>query len=157
MISVLGRRQAHYYTTRRFTLAISQGAVMKTVIHELTFKVTPKILFELYMDSKKHSMATGAKAVMSRKAGGSFKAHHGYIGGKNLLIIPNKMIVQTWRGSDWPKSEEDSIFILSFKPIGKGTEMTMVHTNLSQKQAIHVNKGWHDFYWTPWKKYLAKK
>jgi activator of HSP90 ATPase len=130
---------------------------MNTVIQKVTFKASPKVLFEMYVDSKKHSMATGAKAVMSRKVGGSFKAHNGYIGGKNLLIFSNEMIVQTWRGSDWPKTEKDSIFILLFKPAGKGTEMTMIHTNLSEKQAIHVNKGWHDFYWKSWKKYLDKK
>ena len=129
---------------------------MNTVVQKLTFKASPKVLFEMYMDSKKHSLATGAKALMSRKVGGSFSAHNGYIGGKNLSIVPDQLIVQTWRGSDWPRTEEDSIFILSFKAAGKGTVMTMVHTHLSEQQAAHVNKGWHDFYWKPWKKYLSK-
>ena len=71
---------------------------MKTVIHELTFKVTPKILFELYMDSKKHSMATGAKAVMSRKAGGSFKAHHDYSQQDDRSNLARVRLAQERRG-----------------------------------------------------------
>ena|ERR1700679_617528 len=129
---------------------------MKTVIQELTFKAAPKVLFEMYVDSKKHSNVTGAKAVMSRKTGGIFKAHRGYISGKNILVVPNEMIIQTWRGINWPKTDRDSILILHFKASVKGTVMTMVHTNLSEKEAIHVSKGWHDHYWKPWKKYLER-
>lgn len=38
------------------------------------FGVSPETLYELYIDSKKHSRATGAPAKMSRKAGGTFTA-----------------------------------------------------------------------------------
>jgi hypothetical protein len=33
----------------------------------------------------------------------------------------------------------------------------MIHTNLPEKQADSINKGWHVHYWEPWKKYLAGK
>jgi hypothetical protein len=33
----------------------------------------------------------------------------------------------------------------------------MVHANVPDHQAAGVKSGWNDFYWTPWKKYLAKK
>jgi activator of HSP90 ATPase len=127
---------------------------MKTLIQKIKFKAAPKTLFEMYMDSKKHSLATGGKAVMSRKAGGSYSAHGGYIKGKNLMIVPNEMIVQTWRGSDWKKNDMDSTFILAFEKEGSGTLVTMVHANLPDRHAGHLNQGWKDHYWKPWRAYL---
>jgi activator of HSP90 ATPase len=130
---------------------------MKTIIQKIKFKTPPKELFELYMDSKKHSLVTEQNAILSRKVGGSYSAYDGYIKGKNLALIPGKMIVQTWRASNWPKSVMDSIFILTFEKASGGTEVTMVHTNVPDKEAKHLSKGWHDCYWNLWKKHLVKK
>src|SRR5665213_4247307 len=98
---------------------------MKTIIQEIKFKAEPKELYELYMNSKKHSLVTEQKAVLSRKVGGSYSAYDGYIKGKNLALISGKRIVQTWRASNWSKSVMDSIFILTFEKAGGGTEVTM--------------------------------
>ncbi|HEY5037740.1 MAG TPA: SRPBCC domain-containing protein [bacterium] len=128
---------------------------MKTLIQKIKFKASPKILFNMYMDSKKHSVATGGKAVISRKVGGSFSAHGGYIKGKNLKIVPNQMIVQTWRGGDWAAKDIDSIFILTFEKASGGSLVTMVHANVPDRHGVHLAKGWKDHYWKPWNKYLA--
>src|SRR5436309_394639 len=98
---------------------------MKTLIQKVKFKASPKVLFEMYMDSKKHTQSTGGKAVLNRKVGGSFSAHGGYIKGGNLMIIPNEMIVQTWRGSDWTQKDTDSILILVFEKTKGGGLVTM--------------------------------
>ena len=128
---------------------------MKTLIQKIKFKSEPGILYELYMDSKKHSLATGGKAVLSRKVGGSFSAHGGYIKGKNLLLDPGKMIVQSWRGMEWTKKDRDSTFILIFEKTKGGGVVTMVHANVPDRFAAHLAKGWKDHYWKPWAKYLA--
>ncbi len=65
------------------------------------FPASPETLFELYLDSKKHSAATGSKAKLGRKAGQKFTAFEGMLEGKNLLVIPNKLIVQAWRSTGW--------------------------------------------------------
>jgi hypothetical protein len=67
------------------------------ILQHVKFHASPKILFEMYMDSGKHAAATGAPAKMSRKIGGEWHAHGGAIGGKNLLIVPGQKIVQAWR------------------------------------------------------------
>jgi hypothetical protein len=49
---------------------------MTRVIEQITvFKSTPAGLYELFMDSAKHSAATGAPAKISRKVGGKWFAH----------------------------------------------------------------------------------
>ena len=68
----------------------------KTLLQKITFKNTkPNTLYELYMDSKKHSIATGAPAKISTKVGGKFSAHGGYISGKNLQLVMDKQIIQS--------------------------------------------------------------
>ncbi len=130
----------------------------KTIRQKVLFKNTsPKALYELYMDSKKHSAATGAPAKISAKEGGDFSAHDGYINGKNLHLAKDQLIVQSWRGADWDKSDQDSVFMIRLEKKGKDTVLHAVHTNVPEKQAEGINKGWHDHYWKPWKKFLAGK
>lgn len=116
---------------------------------------TPQQLFELYMDSKKHAASTGVPAKISSIEGGKFSAHDGYIQGRNLQLIKNKLIVQSWRSSDWSKDDVDSTFIIHFVPKGKDATLHIVHANVPDKEAAGIDSGWHDYYWEPWKKYLA--
>ena len=48
----------------------------------VTLKVSPKELYETFLDSKKHSAVTGMPADVNRKVGGSFSAFGGKIRGK---------------------------------------------------------------------------
>lgn len=65
--------------------------------------------------------------------------------------------MQSWRGSDWDKSEDDSTFIIQLEPKGKDVILEAFHINLPDKQAKDIDGGWYTFYWEPWKKYLAGK
>ncbi len=99
--------------------------IPKTIKQKFLFKNTkPKDLYDLYMDSKKHSLATGAPATISPKEGGKYSAHGNYIKGKNLQLIKNKLIVQTWRGAGWDKADEDSTFIIYLEQ--KGNDMFQI-------------------------------
>jgi activator of HSP90 ATPase len=129
---------------------------MKTIIHKVKFKASPKELFNLFLDSKKHSEATGRKAKVNSKVGGSFSAWDGYIRGKNLAIIPGRMITQAWRTSEFKDSDHDSILVLTFEKAPGGTLLTMAHTAVPDHKAPHFSAGWKKCYWTPIKKHLAK-
>lgn len=130
----------------------------KTVVQKVVFKnTTTKTLYELYMDSKKHSLATGGPAKISNKVGGKYSAHGGYINGKNLQLVKDKLIVQTWRAQGWDKKDVDSTFMINLEQKGKDVVLHAVHANLPDKHAGHINKGWHDHYWNPWKQFLAGK
>lgn len=129
------------------TKAIQQG---------VEFAASPERLFEIYIDSKKHSTATGAKATVSRKVGGKFTAFDGMLSGKNLVVIPNHMIVQAWRGSHWKKTDADSILILKFSKTKSGSRVDLVHVNVPDHDHAGVTKGWSKFYWKPWRAHLKK-
>jgi activator of HSP90 ATPase len=130
----------------------------KQITQKLTFKKTkPKALFELYMNAKKHAHIAGTPVKISSKAGAPFSAHGDYITGKNIYIVKDKIIVQTWRGSDWDAADLDSVFTIILEPKGKDTVLHVIHSNVPDMHADHLAKGWHDHYWKPWKQHLAGK
>ncbi len=128
----------------------------KAIQHAVRFEASPKQLFEMYMDSRKHSEATGGRARIERKVGGKFSTWNGALSGRNLKIVPNKMIVQAWRSVHFKLSDPDSILILQFRKAGAGCIVEMVHANVPVQDHQGVRGGWPKYYWRPWKKYLAR-
>ena len=80
-----------------------------------------------------------------------------HITGTFLSLVPGKLIVQTWRGSDWKRSDLDSVLILAFSRRQRGARLAMVHANVPDAHARSITKGWHTYYWQPWKKYLRRR
>jgi activator of HSP90 ATPase len=129
---------------------------MTPVIRQcVRFRTAPRALFDLYLDTRRHSLSTGAPATISRKAGGKFKAFGGQLEGKNLLIVPGKQIVQLWRATHWKKADW-SILILTFSAVAGGAQVDLVHVGVPPYDHKGVSKGWPQYYWCPWKKYLRK-
>jgi len=108
------------------------------------------------MNAKEHSVSVGVIAKIQNKEGAKFSAHDSYVTGKNLQLIKDKLIVQSWRASD-SKSDVDSTFILLFEQMGNDGVINMVHANVPEKHFAGVKEGWDDYYWKPWKKYFAEK
>ena len=67
----------------------------RTIQQTVTFREPPDQLFDTYLSSRKHTVATGAKAVMSRAVGAKFMAHAGHLRGRNLAIVSKRLIVQS--------------------------------------------------------------
>jgi activator of HSP90 ATPase len=129
---------------------------MTPVIQQsVRFRTTPQALFDLYLGSRQHSRATGAPAKIGRATGAKFKAFGGQLEGKNLLIVPGKKIVQLWRATHW-KKEDSSILILMFSRVAGGAQIDLVHVGVPAYDHKGVRKGWPNYYWRPWKKYLAQ-
>jgi len=126
----------------------------KTIQQTVQFNAAPEKLFNVYMDSRAHSAAINSRASISRKVGGKFTAFEGALRGKNLAIVPKRMIVQAWRGSDWKKSDLDSILILTFSKARGGGRITLVHANVPDRFHAGIKRGWNAYYWSRWKAYL---
>jgi activator of HSP90 ATPase len=130
----------------------------KTIVQKVVFKnTTPNVLYNLYMDAKKHGMITGSPATISAKEGSRYSVHGGYITGKTLHLVKDKVIVQTWRGANWSKKDVDSTFIINLEQKGKDVILHAIHANVPDMHAGHLAKGWYDHYWNPWKQHVAGK
>jgi activator of HSP90 ATPase len=117
-------------------------------------KVTPADLYELFMDSAKHSAATGMPAKIRRAVGGKWSAFGGMILGKTLAFVPNRMIVQAWRSSAWKKTDPDSILVVHFEKSPGGAQVHLAHVGVPSYDHKGVTQGWKKYYWEPWKVYL---
>ena len=119
--------------------------------------VSPKQVYEAYVDPKKHGEFTGSKATGKPVVGGKFTAWDEYIFGKYLELEIGKRVVQEWSSTDFPKDYPPSKLELTFSEISEGAEITMVHSNVPKKQAGETFEGWTEFYWDPLKEYFSKK
>jgi len=129
----------------------------KTIVQTVRFNAPPEVLFALFADSRKHTAATGAKAVISTRIGGRCEAYDGGLTGITLGVIRNRVFVQSWRADGWRLDQADSVLSLFFEKDGKGGRLTMVHANIPDEHYPGIRTGWTTYYWTPWKRYLAKK
>ena len=131
---------------------------MANMIHQkVTFSASPLELFRIYLDSKMHGAAIDDKVTISRKVGGTFTAFGGMLRGRNLMIMPGHMIVQSWRAKSWKKKDPDSILILLFRKAGRGGQIELIHAGMPQYDYLPIKKGWTKYYWIPWKQYLAAR
>lgn len=125
----------------------------KTIRQIVKFKASPLEVYETLMDSKKHSAFSGAKATISKKIGGKISAYDEYISGVNIMLVPGKQIVQSWRGSDWPEGHFSNASF-AFKKIAGGTQLTFIQEGVPEDQYRSIKQGWLDYYWKPMKDVL---
>ncbi len=87
-------------------------------------------------------------------AGTSFTLFGGYVTGRQIEVVPNERIVQTWRAASWPPGAHSlASFIL--KEEGSRTRIVFDHRAFPDDQAAHLALGWKVNYWIPMAKVLA--
>lgn len=127
----------------------------KKIEQEVFFKASPVEVYELYMDEKKHAEFSAAPAKISQEVGGEFSVYGDYATGKNIELVPNKKIVQSWRADDWPDGHYSQLEI-EFTAENGGTKLKFQQTGIPAELVEDIKKGWQDFYWQPMKEYLEK-
>jgi activator of HSP90 ATPase len=128
----------------------------KNIKQVVIFKASPHELYEMLMDSKRHAKFSGEKAKISKRVGAKFSAYGGWIQGKNLKLIPDRLIVQAWRGASWPKGHYSKVMYL-FTKTKTGTKLTFGHTKVPATAYKGINSGWKSSYWDKMKAVLAGK
>ncbi len=123
----------------------------RTIKQIIKFKSAPHDVYEVLMDSRKHSKFTEASAKISNKVGGKIVAYDGYIEGKNLELVPDKKIVQEWRANDWP-DRHFSIATFELRKIDSGTELKFTQEDVPDDQYDAISDGWFEHYWDKMKK-----
>lgn len=123
----------------------------KTIQQTVRFmNVSPGQLFDIFMDPEKHALLINANVSINQQVGAEFTAFNGVVTGKNLMIVPKRMIVQSWRGNVWSGADLDSIQILTFDEIPGGGQITLVHANCPDQ----FIERWNELYWDPLSAYL---
>ncbi len=119
---------------------------------------TPEKIYKAYLNSKQHTAMTGGgPAKIFAKVGSKFTAWDGYCSGKILELIEYKKITSTWRAVEFPENAEDSILEILLEPIAKGTNLTLIQTNVPDGLGKNYKSGWNDFYFKPMLEYFSNK
>jgi uncharacterized protein YndB with AHSA1/START domain len=115
---------------------------------------SPQEVYTAWLSSKGHSDMTGSPAKVSAKVGEQFDAWDGYIHGKNLELVPNRRIVQSWRTTEFMDDEPDSRIEITLEPDGNQTRLTLKHTGLPPHGGQY-ELGWEESYFEPMKEYFS--
>lgn len=119
----------------------------KEINQKITFKnVEPHDVYELLMDSDKHADFTGEPADISREVGGKCSAYGDWIEAINVELVPDKKIVQKWRGADW-EDDHYSIATFEFENVDGDTVLTFTQTDVPEENHEDITQGWQDHYW----------
>ena len=130
----------------------------KKIKQTVSFQASPAEVYELIMDSKKHTAFSGSKATMSQKAKGKFTAYDGYCHGYNMELVEGKKIVQAWHFAEdgWPDDHFSTCTFLFKKEAGGVTKMTFTQEGIPEHKAEALKSGWKDYYWKPMKAFLKQ-
>ncbi|MBI1815621.1 MAG: SRPBCC domain-containing protein [Deltaproteobacteria bacterium] len=129
----------------------------KTIQQTVQLSAPAGDLYDAYLDPERHAAITGAPVTIAAEPGAPFRAFNGMLSGRMLHTLPQRLIVQTWRSSQWREDDVDSILVLTFSPDGAGGRIDLVHVNVADHDYDGVKHGWEKYYWTPWRAYLDRR
>ena len=126
----------------------------KTLRQTVTFKASPRQVYDLLMDSKKHQALSGEPARISQRIGGQFQAWGSHISGINLVLKRGRKIVQAWRATGW-WPDHYSIAIFDIARVPGGSRLRFTQIGIPPHRYSGHYRGWIEAYWTPMKEVLA--
>jgi uncharacterized protein YndB with AHSA1/START domain len=126
----------------------------KTLRQNVTFKASPRDVYDMLMVSKKHASLSGEPARISNKVGGEFTAWGSHISGFNLALVPGRRIVQAWRATGW-WPDHYSIAIFDIVKISGGSRLRFTQIGIPPHRYSGHQRGWIEAYWTPMKEMFA--
>jgi activator of HSP90 ATPase len=132
------------------------NAMPRTVTLAIDLPASARRLYRMYLDPQEHAAFTGSPVKIAARSGAKFKAFAGALSGKILQLIPDRLIVQSWRSNKFSKRAIDSTLVLAFRPAESGTRIELTHVNVADSDFAGVSEGWSKYYWTPWRAYLQR-
>lgn len=149
-------RHLRFQGTRKSQIYLNP--LMRSVIRQsIVLPVAADALFDTYLDPAEHGVITGAAVIIGAEAGADFRAFDGALTGTILAVIGPRLIVQSWRSTQFRRDDPDSTLILSFMPEGKQGRIDLIHLDVPDHDFEGVSKGWEKYYWTPWRQYLETR
>jgi activator of HSP90 ATPase len=135
---------------------------------QIVFEAEPRRVYEALTSEQRFDAITrlsdgatlleakGAKpTLIDGEVGGTFTLFGGYITGRHLYMLPNERLVQAWRAGSW-KPGQYSIADFSLVAEGTRTRLEFEHRGFPESEGASLAHGWHEHYWEPLKKYLAR-
>jgi activator of HSP90 ATPase len=123
-----------------------------------TIPASPSDVYDAWLSSRSHRAMTGSAAArISGKLGAKFTVWDGYITGRNLILVPGRRIVQSWRTTKFTKDDPDSQIEVLLRRAPSGTRLTLRHTNVPDGHFHYRDGGWQKSYFKPMRRYFRAR
>jgi len=124
---------------------------MKNLNQKHTILSEREIVFAAMTNPVIIEIWSGYKAELELIEGSEFSLWEGDIVGKNLKIIPGKLLQQEWY---FDGQVEKSIVTLKLSDKEKGTLVELKHQNIPDEAYDDIREGWKKYYFGSLKKYF---
>jgi activator of HSP90 ATPase len=136
---------------------------------EISFHADPKRIYRILttasefdhvvqlsgaMNNPMRGRLGAAPTAIDAQPGGAFVLFGGYVTGRTIALVPDRLLVQAWRSGSW----DDGLYSIAhfaLQPEGAATRIVFDHMGFPNEAATHLAQGWHENYWQPLAKYLA--
>lgn len=126
-----------------------------TIRQSVVLPAPAEALFKMYLDPSIHKAITGTSVDIGDEQGSNFRAFEGALTGTILEVVKPRLIVQSWRSTNFNIDDPDSTLILCFTPEGDAGRIDLIHLDVPDQDYQGVTQGWEKYYWAPWRAYLA--
>lgn len=127
-----------------------------TIHQEIHINSTPKDIYSLLLDSARFQAMSGGRAAhISPHEGGAVSIFGGDIEARNIELVPNRRIVQTWRSRAWPEGVY-SVVRFQLQADGTGTRLTLDQAGYPRSAHAALGEGWPKMYWEPMNRALKQ-
>jgi activator of HSP90 ATPase len=124
-----------------------------SIHQEVDFTATPARLYQALVDGKEFAAFSGMPAEIDPKVGGKCSLFGAHIEAVNKELVPNQLVVQSWRSAAWPAGAWSTVRF-ALKAQGTGTHLTFDQTGFPAGEHDHLAQGWESNYWSKLKAYL---
>lgn len=128
----------------------------ENIFQVIEIDASPTMVYNTYMNEKKHAEFTGMEVTIDPVEGGTFVACNGRNSGYNLSLKKGKRIVQAWTHIDYPELQY-SIVDITLEKTENGTRLHFNHLAVPESCDGWLTDGWQKVYWDPLKAFLEKK
>src|SRR5258706_3223338 len=105
----------------------------RTVTMAVHLPASAAKLYRMYLDPKQHAAFTGGPVTIAPRVGAPFKAFGGALSGTILHLVPNRLIVQSWRSTEFSRPYLDSTLGLSFWAEKPGSRIELTHVHVAHR------------------------
>src|ERR1700722_9698662 len=118
----------------------------RVITQSVVLPASAEHLYATYLDPALHAAVTGAPVTVGAEAGALFRAFDGQISGTMLSVVPPRLIVQSWRSTNFLDSDPDSTLILVFVPEAGNGRIDLIHIDVPEQDYQGVSDGWGKYY-----------
>ncbi len=108
----------------------------------------PHRVYQVLADAERLSALSGKTGSAARTEGEEFAAFDGYVTGRQIELVPDTRVVQTWRFPRWEPGQH-SLVTFTLTKVDGGTCLAIDQHGEPDGWHEHIASNWPTFYFTP--------